>query len=119
MAEKLVMFTTVMLDQARRIRFRPGVARYRFGVLKKPLQFEAMSKPKTFETALCQWLWVCLDEDCELDSPEAIAEAIQEHTVDQKIDLYRTLVDCVNLYKPTNESKNGNGSTPSPLPASS
>ena len=113
------LFTTVLLDKPRRIRFRPGIARYRFGTIKKPLELSALSKPETFNTALCQWLFAVIDEDCELDSPESVAEAIENKSVDELVEIMRTLIDCVNMYKAPAESKNENGSTLSPSHASS
>lgn len=113
------LFLTVVLDQPRRIRFRPGVARYRFGEIKKPLNLDALKRPKTFITALCQWLYAVLDEDCGLDSPEKIAEAIENRSTEELLEISKTLVQCVNLYNPPAESKNESGSKPSPSPASS
>lgn len=113
------MFTTVELDQPRRIRFRPGVVRYRFGQIKKVHDLSGLRKPRTFMATLCQWLHAVMDEDCELDSPEAIAEAIENKTTDQLMEIAKTLIQCVELYRAPSESKNENGSTPSPSPTSS
>lgn len=113
------LFTTVMLDQPRRIRFRPGLVQYRLGTIKRPLSAKALGNKRTFFAALCQWIYVVLDEDCELDSPEAIAEALDGKTSEQLVEIARTLTECIELYKPPAESKNGSGSTKLPSPASS
>jgi hypothetical protein len=112
------MFTTVMLDQPRRIRYRPGLAQYRLGEIKKPLPLSALKNGRKFLTALCQWVWVVLDEDHSFESPEALADIISEMPVDKQVELASGVIDCLNLYKPPADLKKADGANGSPSPAS-
>jgi hypothetical protein len=110
------MFTTVMLDVPRRIRFS-NRALYRVGNLERPLDLSDLRKPKRAFAALAQWLWACLDEppDCPLRTPEDVAEAIRPERI---AELMTTLGDAIRMTQPK-EEKNADSSTPSPSPASS
>ena len=112
------MFTTVMLDQPRRIRYRPGLAQYRLGEIKKALPLSALKDGKKFLTALCQWSWVLLDEENSFNSPEDLADIVAEMALAKQIELANGIIECVGLYKPPAESKKADGATGSPSPAS-
>lgn len=113
------MFTTVMLDVPRRIRYRPGLAQYRLGEIKKPLPLSALKDGRKFLTALCQWAWVVLDEDHSFENPEALADIVAGMTVEKQVELANGVIECLNLYKPPVDSKKADGASASPSPASS
>lgn len=105
-------FTTVMLDKPRRIRFS-NRALCRHQTLDKPIALAELGKAKRSFAALCQWLWACQIDDDQLESPDAVADAIDREKIGELMD---ALTDAlVAESKPKNEQ----GSTPSPSPASS
>jgi hypothetical protein len=113
------MFTTVLLDTPRKIRWS-NRAKFRLGSLDKPLDLPGTGNARKgikAITALSQWLWACLFEEHPFTTPEELSEYVSE---DNFADLQATLIQCVNLgLQPPKDSKNADSSTPSPSPASS
>ena len=107
------LFTTVVIDRPRRIRFG-NRALYRHGSLDKPIGLEQFSKPARRLAVLSQWLWACLaDDDANaFASPEDLAEAIEGKDMAE-------LVSALNAAIELAQPKNADSSTPSPSPASS
>lgn len=118
MSAQSPVFTTVLLDVPRRIRYRPGLAQYRLGEIKKPLPLSALKDGRKFLTALCQWVWVVLDEEHPFEGPEALAEIVAGMPVEKQVELANGVIECLNLYKPSVESKKADGASGSPSPAS-
>jgi len=111
------LFTTVILDQARRIRFS-NRAIQRVGELPNPLSLTDLNKKGRQQAALMQWLWGCLvDEDAAaFATPADLADKLPCPLPEQKIKaMVRALYDAIELAQP----KNADSSTPSPSPASS
>ena len=107
------LFTSVILDQPRRIRFG-NRALCRHGSLDKPLSLEEFRKPARRVAVLSQWLWACLiDEDATaFATPEDLADAVDGKDLSE---LLKALNEAIELARP----KNAESSTPSPSPASS
>jgi hypothetical protein len=118
-APALKMFTTVMLDAPRNIRWS-NRAKFRLGELDKPLDLPGTGNAKKGHkalTALSQWLWACMYEDHPFKTPEELSEYVSEENY---VDLVTTLIQCINLTLPAEkDSKKAGSSTPSPSPASS
>ncbi len=112
------MFTTVMLDTPRKIRWS-NRAKFRLGNLDKPLDFPGSGNAKKgpkFMAALSQWLWACLFEEHPFATPEELSEYVSEENCGE---LHATLIQAITLAKPPEkDSKNEASSTPSPSHAS-
>lgn len=114
------LFTTVLLDVPRRIRFS-NRAMQRVGELEKSLPLSDLRSGKRAQAAMVQWLWGCLiDEDAKaFASPEDLADALPfPIPQDRRSDMLTALLEAWNLAQPKTE-KNADSSTPAHSPASS
>lgn len=89
----------------------------RHGSLDRPLGLADITKPKRGVTALCQWVWACLDKSdaAAFESPDDVADELRD---DQFAVVAQSLQEAITAANPTKE-KNEESSTPSPSPASS
>jgi hypothetical protein len=112
------LFTGVVLDQPRRIRFTER-SKALVSALKDPLDFPGYgnAKGRRARAALCQWLWACIDEKPNpFESWEDLAEFVTDERAPEQM---KALGECIELGLPSKEAKNGDSSTQSHSPASS
>jgi hypothetical protein len=114
------IFTTVLLDTPRRIRFSNRAVQ-RVGELEKSLPLTDLRSSKRAQAAMVQWLWGCLiDDDAKaFATPEDLADVLPFPIPPARRDeLMQGLLDAWNIAQPKTE-KNADSSTPPPSPASS